>query len=151
MRPKDTKQVIDQLIGDIQKNEWYCLKGDIENELEYWEKNLIVIGLRDMLFGTDSKEDILIDINQIIDTLDKHSPDETSELGRAISSAIELLKKEVSRNEVFCGAKLCPFCAGKATIQPEGDYWEITCNDCGVYQQGSTYEEAMDAWNLRRL
>ena len=54
MRPKDTKQAIDQLIGDIQKNEWYCLKGDIENELEYWEKNLIVTGLKNMLFGTDS-------------------------------------------------------------------------------------------------
>ena len=114
MRPKDTKQAIDQLIGDIQKNEWYCLKGDIENELEYWEKNLIVTGLKNMLFGTDS---------------DAHSD-------------IEIL---------ICGAKLCPFCAGKPTIQPEGDYWEITCDDCGVFKVGSTYDEALDAWNLRKL
>ena len=49
------------------------------------------------------------------------------------------------------GAKLCPFCAGEATMRPEGDYWEITCDDCGVFKQGNTYEQALNEWNLRRL
>ena len=92
-----------------------------------------------------------MDISQIIDTLYKHSPDETSELGEAIASAIEMLKKEMSRNEILYGAKRCPFCAGEATMRPEGDYWEITCDDCGVFKQGNTYEQALNEWNLRRL
>ena len=49
MKPTDTKRAIDQLIGDIQDNEWYCIQGESESELEYWEKNLIVIGLRKLL------------------------------------------------------------------------------------------------------
>ena len=60
-------------------------------------------------------------------------------------------EKEMSRNEMPNGAKLCPFCAGEATMRPEGDYWEITCDDCGVSKQGSTYEQALNEWNLRRL
>ena len=92
-----------------------------------------------------------MDITQIIDTLCKHSPDETSELGEAIALATEILKKEMSRSEMLYGAKRCPFCAGEATIRPEGDYWEITCDDCGVIKQGSTYEQALNEWNLRRL
>jgi len=42
MKPKDTKRAIDQLIGDIQDNEWYCIQGD-------WEKELIVDGLKRLL------------------------------------------------------------------------------------------------------
>ncbi len=38
--------IIDQLISDIQNNEWYCIQGGSESELEDWEKNLIVSGLR---------------------------------------------------------------------------------------------------------
>ncbi|NLC14597.1 MAG: hypothetical protein GX768_11220 [Chloroflexi bacterium] len=127
--------------------------------------------------------------------IEQHSPDETSELGEAIFSAIEVLKKErtnsfvdilsealsdsekegveklftmmlslrqqiqlrrsfekeMSRNEMLYGAKLCPFCAGEATMRPEGDYWEITCDDCGVSKQGSTYKQALNEWNVRRL
>lgn len=49
MKPKDTKRAIEQLIGDIQDNEWYCVQGGSESELENWEKNLIVIGLRRLL------------------------------------------------------------------------------------------------------
>ena len=41
--------IIDQLIGDIQNNDWYCVQGGSESELEYWEKDLIVIGLRKLL------------------------------------------------------------------------------------------------------
>lgn len=58
MKPKDTKRAIDQLITDIQENEWYCLQDGSESELEFWEKNLIVIGLRKLLLGADFKEDI---------------------------------------------------------------------------------------------
>lgn len=85
-------------------------------------------------------------ITEIIKTLEKHSPDETSELVEAIVSAIEIL-----RGELYYGAKLCPFCAGEATMLQEGDYWEITCDDCGVFKQGNTYEQALNGWNLRRL
>ena len=60
-------------------------------------------------------------------------------------------EKEMSRNEMSNDAKLCPFCAGEATMRAEGDYWEITCDDCGVSKQGSTYEQALNEWNLRRL
>ena len=49
MKPKDTKRAIGQLIGDIQDNGWYCIQGGSESQLEYWEKNLIVIGLRKLL------------------------------------------------------------------------------------------------------
>lgn len=49
MKPKDTKRAIEQLIGDIQHNEWYCTQGESESELEHWEKNLIIIGLRKLL------------------------------------------------------------------------------------------------------
>ena len=90
-------------------------------------------------------------ITEIIKTLEKHSPDETSELGEAIGLAIEILKKEMSRSEQLHGAKRCPFCAGEATMRPEGDYWEITCDDCGVAKQGRTYEQALAEWNYRRL
>jgi hypothetical protein len=41
--------IIDQLINDIQDNEWYCIQGGSESELEDWEKNLIVIGQRKLL------------------------------------------------------------------------------------------------------
>ena len=58
MKPKDTKRAIDQLIGDIQDNEWHCLQGGSESELEFWEKNLIVIGLRKLLLDADFEGDI---------------------------------------------------------------------------------------------
>ena len=45
--------------------------------------------------------------------------------------------------------KPCPFCGGEATIFPEGDYHEVTCNDCGVFVDGHTYEDAVSAWNTR--
>lgn len=49
MKPKDTKRAIDQLIGDIQDNEWYCIQGGSESELEDLEKKLIINGLKRML------------------------------------------------------------------------------------------------------
>ena len=49
MKPKDTKRAIEQLILDIQYNEWYCVQGDSESELKDWEKILIVNGLKKLL------------------------------------------------------------------------------------------------------
>ena len=49
MKPKDTKRAIDQLILDIQYNEWYCVQGGSESELLEWEKGLIITGLRRLL------------------------------------------------------------------------------------------------------
>ena len=49
MKPEDTKGAIEQLIADIQYNEWYCTDEYSESELEYWEKDLIVTGLRKLL------------------------------------------------------------------------------------------------------
>ena len=46
MKPKDTKRTIDQLIDDIHDNEWYCIQNGFERELEDWEKELIINGLR---------------------------------------------------------------------------------------------------------
>ena len=49
MKPKDTKRAIDQIIDDINDNDWYCIQGGSESGMEDWEKNLIVIGLRKLL------------------------------------------------------------------------------------------------------
>ena len=43
--------------------------------------------------------------------------------------------------------RLCPYCSGDARILPEGDYHEVKCEDCGIYGQGHTYEDAVNAWN----
>ena len=43
--------------------------------------------------------------------------------------------------------RLCHNCHGEAHILPEGDYHEVTCEDCGIYVQGHTYEDAVNAWN----
>ena len=41
--------IIDQLINDIQENDWYCIQNGSECDLHGWEKALIVIGLRKLL------------------------------------------------------------------------------------------------------
>ena len=69
----------------------------------------------------------------------------------ALKIAREVFQAEIERQRLFYGAKRCPFCAGEATMKPEGDYWEITCDDCGVFKQGNTYEQALSEWNYRRL
>lgn len=43
------KRAIDQLIMDIQENEWYCLQGGSESQMEDWEKKLIIDGLKRLL------------------------------------------------------------------------------------------------------
>ena len=51
MKPRDIyhKGCIDQLICDIQENEWYCEQGDSQSQMEDWEKKLIVDGLKRLL------------------------------------------------------------------------------------------------------
>ena len=49
MKPTDTKRAIDILIGGIHDNDWYCIQGGSESELEYWEKELIINGLKRLL------------------------------------------------------------------------------------------------------
>lgn len=44
--------IIDQLINDIQENDWYCIQNGSECDLHGWEKALIVAGL-ESLFGSD--------------------------------------------------------------------------------------------------
>lgn len=47
------------------------------------------------------------------------------------------------------GLKSCPFCGGQAYGQPEGDYWEMTCEECGCFRQGRDHDSAMREWNSR--
>ena len=49
MKSKDPKRAIEQLINDIQYNEWDCMQGGDESKLKDWEKDMIVIGLRKLL------------------------------------------------------------------------------------------------------
>ena len=41
--------IIDQLINDIQDNDWYCYHSGIEDNLHEWEKALLVAGLKSLL------------------------------------------------------------------------------------------------------
>lgn len=47
------------------------------------------------------------------------------------------------------GLKSCPFCGGQAYGQPEGDYWEMTCEDCGCAKQGRDHDCARHEWSRR--
>ena len=47
------------------------------------------------------------------------------------------------------GLKSCPFCGGQAYGQPEGDYWEMTCEECGCAKQGRDHDAAVSEWNRR--
>ena len=52
--------------------------------------------------------------------------------------------------------KRCPFCGGKAEIEPEGitvcGYW-VKCSECGIEQRipSLTPEKAADVWNKRKI
>ena len=48
------------------------------------------------------------------------------------------------------GLKSCPFCGGEAFGMPEGDYWEVTCGECGCFKQGRDHDAAVREWNRRR-
>lgn len=41
--------IIDQLITDIQENDWYCIQNWSECNLHEWEKALLVAGLESLL------------------------------------------------------------------------------------------------------
>lgn len=66
--------------------------------------------------------------------------------GNAVQSLIDA---EIKRQTLTYGAKPCPFCGGEATMKAEGDYHEITCDDCGASRQGHTYDDAINEWNFR--
>lgn len=83
-----------------------------------------------------------------IERLKELTQSEDSDLWDYKEELIALIDAEIARQSHY-GAKLCPFCAGEATMRPEGDYWEITCDDCGVFKQGDTYEQALNEWNRR--
>ena len=43
------RAVIDQLINDIEENDWYCIQNGSECNLHGWEKALLVAGLESLL------------------------------------------------------------------------------------------------------
>ena len=43
------RAVIDQLINDIQENDWYCIQNRRKCDLHEWEKVLLVAGLESLL------------------------------------------------------------------------------------------------------
>ena len=45
------KAIIDQLINDIQGNDWYCIQNGSECNLREWEKALLAAGLESLLGG----------------------------------------------------------------------------------------------------
>lgn len=72
------------------------------------------------------------------------------EYAEPIDMAIEALKKQIKRESLDCGGlKPCPFCGGEAFGKPEGDYWEITCEECGCAKQGRDHDSARCEWNRR--
>ena len=47
--------IIDQLINDIQGNDWYCIQNGSECNLREWEKALLVAGLESLLGGESNE------------------------------------------------------------------------------------------------
>ena len=47
--PKNGVGIINQLIDDIQENDWYCIQNGSECNLHEWEKVLLVAGLESLL------------------------------------------------------------------------------------------------------
>ena len=45
--------------------------------------------------------------------------------------------------------KPCPFCGSEVEIIPEGDYLEITCDDCHLSMWFDDYETLEMIWNKR--
>ena len=53
--------LIDQLIIDITENDWFCHQASGESDMEEWEKELIVAGLKSLM-GT---YEIVMDIDEL--------------------------------------------------------------------------------------
>ena len=51
--------LIDQLITDITENDWFCQLASGESDMEEWEKELIVAGLKSLM-GT---YEVMMDID----------------------------------------------------------------------------------------
>ena len=49
--------LIDQLITDITENDWFCQLASGESDMEEWEKELIVAGLKSLMGTNDIRRD----------------------------------------------------------------------------------------------
>ena len=62
----------------------------------------------------------------VIDVLEKHSPDDTSELGEAIAFAVMILERDLAQRPVKKEClKYCPIC--KTRVFQDDNF----CVDCG--------------------
>ena len=43
----------------------------------------------------------------------------------------------------------CPFCGLGVEALPEGDYWEIVCEDCHLTMWADDYEQLVSIWERR--
>ena len=157
MKPKDTKRAIDQLIGDIQYNEWYCVQGGSESELKDWEKELIVTGLRKLLLDADFEGEAIgsttemlkkeransfVDIrDEALNDSEKEGIDKLFDMMLSLRQQIQLrnsFEKEISRkpyNDNF-DEKRCPICLERATFQTWKHGYPVKvkmkfCQNCG--------------------
>lgn len=62
----------------------------------------------------------------VIEVLEDHSPDDTSELGEAIAFAVMILEKDIAQKAIIKeGLKYCPIC--KSRVFQDDNF----CVDCG--------------------
>lgn len=50
--------LIEQLITDITENDWFCQQASGESEMKEWEKALIVAGLKSLMGGRMTSEEV---------------------------------------------------------------------------------------------
>lgn len=43
--------------------------------------------------------------------------------------------------------RACPFCGGEVEIMPEGDFYEIRCDDCQLSMWAEKKEDLENTWN----
>ena len=55
--------------------------------------------------------------------------------------------QEIEWEKLFNNFRFCPNCYKEVHVLPEGDHYEATCEGCGIYAEGPTYEDAVNAWN----
>ena len=100
--------------------------------------------------------------NEALNDSEKEGIDKLFDMMLSLRQQIQLrnsFEKEMSRNEMPNGAKLCPFCGGEAEVTDEDSYgfsngdWMVCCNECHAYlgfdSQYETPQEAIEAWNRR--
>ena len=91
-----------------------------------------------------------IETIKILKGLVAHGMSDQSKIVAAWDMAIEALEQRIERECLDSGGlKYCPFCGGQAYGQPEGDCWEMTCEECGCEKQGRDHDSARREWNRR--